>query len=223
MLNYKFKLSEIFLSVRKSNSYNQRELSEKLGVVQSTISKIESEMMNDVSFALVSSFSALFDIRIDQIQKGFLLKSIPSDVKQKIDPSKGLISSKTTFFMLELISMIRDENIYKINKIERSFFSYSLTLYSIQFFHRIYRLYPSEFLEAANKLAQTLEINELNSPKIPVSKSGLHLSSGTIELSEILSKENIHDENFSKAMDLVIRYELSKSVGINENIKIKVV
>lgn len=101
MKNYNFTLGELVCAIRKINNQTQVNFSKVVGVVQSTISKVEKNIFEDVPFSLMATISQEFKVPLHYFQLGHLplrkTISLQSTIHTKFT-SQGLIQAKTIFF-----------------------------------------------------------------------------------------------------------------------------
>ena len=100
-----FEIGQLIYTVRKLNSHTQVEFSKKLGVVQSTISKVEKGFFEDVPFSLVSNISKIFNVPIHQFQNGRLQLLDDTNLKNII-PEKYTLNG--TICGSEVLSMLNE-------------------------------------------------------------------------------------------------------------------
>jgi transcriptional regulator with XRE-family HTH domain len=153
--NYNFTLGELVYTVRKINGLTQVEYSKQLGVVQSTISKVEKDIFDDVPFSLVSKISKDFKIPLHYFQLGHLpirknaqlSKIIPKEFIQD-----GVFNAKTIYFLLNEVSQSYGDKIYKELNLPYQLLCLSHITYSFEFINRLYSLTGKHLVKALDKL-----------------------------------------------------------------------
>lgn len=152
--NYEFELGDLIYVTRKLNNLTQVEFSKQLGVVQSTVSKVEKHFFDDVPFSFVSKVSTLFNIPLSHFQVGLLpiknqnlFKNIISEKYIK----GGFINSKTIFYLLEQISLYKN-NIYKEIKLPKQYLCLSQLNFNQSFIEMLVKKYPKEVAKALKEL-----------------------------------------------------------------------
>lgn len=198
-LKYKFTIYQLFYAVRRVNGLNQVEMSEKLGVVQSTISKIEKGYFDDIPFQLVADLCSIFNLPIASFQKSIFVKKAPNQFMKKIDSGdEKVISAKTIFFILSLMDNSIKEDIFKEFKVPAPIFSFSLSKFSIDFIFSLYKKYPMEFLQAVATL-KTFE---------------------SIATENTFDASGFEDDSFKKAIKTISLLEgnLSDTIDFNDSI-----
>jgi transcriptional regulator with XRE-family HTH domain len=190
---YEFEIGELVYSIRKLNGLTQVEFSKKLGVVQSTVSKIEKGFFDDVPFSLVSKISFLFKIPLSQFQAGLLTIKNSSHLK-KIIPNhytkEGEISAKTIFFLLKNISQLTGKDIFKNLKIQKQYFCITNLFFNKDFMIALNEKYPTEL---------NLALDNLSKEKAYAESSGMlgkYLSS--LKSVQIVETKNIDNKTIFK-------------------------
>lgn len=153
---YNFEIGELVYSIRKLNGMTQVDFSKKLGVVQSTISKIEKGFFDDVPFSLISKISTIFKIPLIQFQVGFLNIKSASSLKRIIPTNytkNGEISAKTIYFILSEISQEKQQDIFKKLKLQRQYFCISNLLFNKEFLIKLNEIYPKELEQALKNIS----------------------------------------------------------------------
>jgi transcriptional regulator with XRE-family HTH domain len=162
---YEFEIGELVYSIRKLNGLTQVDFSKKLGVVQSTVSKIEKGFFDDVPFSLISKISLLFKIPLAQFQSGLLTIKNTSNLK-KIIPGQhtkdGEISAKTIFFLLNKLSELTSTDVYKSLKLHRQYFCISNLFFNKEFMISLNEKYPEELTVALASLSKQSVVSENN-------------------------------------------------------------
>lgn len=154
--NYEFSLGELAYTIRKLNGLTQVDYSKRLGVVQSTVSKVEKDIFDDVPFSLVSRISTEFNIPLNYFQAGLLpirrtnniYKTIP-----KVYINEGVFKAKTIFYILKELSKTYEGNLYKDLKLPEQFLCLSNLNYSFEFINKLYSL-TQDFLQDSIKQIQ---------------------------------------------------------------------
>lgn len=149
--DYSFTLGELVYAIRKINKLTQVEYSKKLGVVQSTISKVEKDVFDDVPFSLISKISNDFKVPLTHFQMGHLPlrknailgKVIPAEYTKE-----GIFKAKTVFHILKELSKNYGPNIYKEIKLPHQLMSLSNITYSFEFINKLYSLTQDKLVTA---------------------------------------------------------------------------
>lgn len=141
--DYNFTLGELVYTVRKINRLTQVEYSKQLGVVQSTISKVEKDIFDDVPFSLISKISNDFKIPLQHFQIGHLPIRKTSGISKAIPKeyiTDGIFNSKTIYYILKNLEKSYGTKIYKELKLPYQFLSLSNIKYSYDFINKLYSL-----------------------------------------------------------------------------------
>lgn len=155
---YKFTISELFKAVRLTLNINQKDMSQILGVAQSTVSKAESGYTNLISFEVISNFSKLTKTDIKCFQVG-LLNSSSSKLDGLIHGSyttKGEFSAKSIFLVLEGIRALAPGEIYRELEINRLFLAYEKLKFSCDFIQILVTRYPLYFFDSCKNVVKNL-------------------------------------------------------------------
>ena len=198
-LKYKFTIYQLFYAVRRASGLNQVEMSEKLGVVQSTISKIEKGYFDDIPFQLVADLCSIFNLPIASFQKSIFVKKAPTHFMKKIDSGEDkVVSAKTIFYILSLMDNFVEVDLFKALKLPAPIFSFSLSKFSINFVFDIYSKYPMEFLQAVAALKTLDSISSENSFDVSA----------------------FEDDSFKKAIETISLLEgnLSDTIELNDSL-----
>ncbi|MDP7319774.1 MAG: helix-turn-helix transcriptional regulator [Bacteriovoracaceae bacterium] len=150
---YNFSVGEIFQAIRKIKKLTQVDLSRSLGVVQSTISKIESDVFEDVPFQVVSNVSKTYKIPIHYFQIGHL-PIAKKYLSKKVIPEKyvadGVFDAKAVFIILSTLAE-KDKEIYKKIKIPYVLLSLSRVKYNYRFIEEVYSIAKNSFIDITDR------------------------------------------------------------------------
>lgn len=139
-MNYEFNEGTIILALRRLHGYSQIEFCDFLGYAQSTISKIENQVLSpDISF--VVSMARKLNIDMNIFKLGFIPK-IPTYIFQNKKNiflnhpylKEGHFSSKTAYFFLELINKNFNIDAYKAIGIQKEYFVFSELQFNLNLF-----------------------------------------------------------------------------------------
>lgn len=153
--NYEFCLGDLILTIRKLHGLSQVDYAKSLGVVQSTISKIEKNVFKDVPFSLVSKISHNFNIPIQYFQVGLLPFKKSARIYQLIPKSylnEGLFKAKTMYYLLKQLEDIYGLQIYKDLKLPAHSLSLSGITYNFEFLNKLYSLTQENLILCIEKL-----------------------------------------------------------------------
>ena len=185
--DYHFTLGELVYTVRKINKLTQVQYSKQLGVVQSTISKVEKDIFDDVPFSLISKISNDFKIPLQHFQIGHLpirkstglTKTIP---KEYI--TDGIFKAKTIYYILKSLEVSYGPQIYKDLKLPYQLLSLSNLTYSFEFINKLYSLTKDKLTKAINNIQLTgdSEISTENIKKHMAGFYGISLVGKIIEI-----------------------------------------
>lgn len=161
--NYQFSLGDLTFTIRKINSLTQVEFSKRLGVVQSTVSKVEKDIFEDVPFSLVSKISMEFNIPISYFQLGLLPLRKTNNLYKTIPKAfieNGPFRAKTIFYILEWLAANKQKTIYKDLKLSRQFLCLSNLNYSFDFVNKVYSLAQQDLIMAITETSEQLDSNQ---------------------------------------------------------------
>ena len=159
MIDYKFDIGELVYTIRKLNRLTQVDFAKSLGVVQSTVSKVEKGFFDDVPFSLISKISTLFKVPLAQFQVGFLtLKkdSILTNIVSTNYTDKGEFSSRWTYTLLTELNKLIEKDVFKELKVDKQYFCISNLFFNKEFLITISKKYP-EHLDKALENISTLK------------------------------------------------------------------
>lgn len=148
--NYHFSIGDLAFAIRKINGLTQVDYSKRLGVVQSTVSKVEKNIFEDVPFSLVSKISSEFNIPLNYFQAGILPLKKTKTFKSSIPNNyieEGLFKAKTIFYLLSEIEKTYGEKIYKDLKLPKQLLCLNNLSYSLEFINKIYSLIGNGLIE----------------------------------------------------------------------------
>ncbi|MCT4643147.1 MAG: helix-turn-helix domain-containing protein [Bacteriovoracaceae bacterium] len=177
---YKFTTGEVFEAIRLESGLKQAEVAKKLDVAQSTISKMERNFHEDVSFGLILGFCDLVGYDIKYFQSGFINK-IPSRLAKNINSKfigKDGFSVRLAYEFVKKIDEKVEKDLYKLLKIKKSLFVFSSFKFTPHFFKFLQKHFPSEYEEAKEQIL--LEIPEKSDTK-DISSIIHHFNSFKIE------------------------------------------
>ncbi len=185
--NYKFTLGQLIYTIRKINLLTQVEFSKQIGVVQSTISKIEKDIFEDVPFSVVARVANDFKVPLAHFSTGNLPIRITSGVKKVIPRNyldKGVFRAKTIFLTLETLKLTYGDSIYKDLKLPQPYMCLSNLHYSFEFVNNLYGLSKDSLLTALNSIDITgsEELEESNLEKYFSSIYGIQLMEKPISI-----------------------------------------
>lgn len=157
---YQFSLGDLTYTIRKLNGLTQVDYSKRLGVVQSTVSKVEKDIFDDVPFSLVCKISSEFNIPINYFQAGILplrknqnfYKAIP-----KAYIADGIFRAKTIYFVLKELKKSHAKKLFKDLKLSEQFLCLSNLTYSLEFVDKLYSLVGPQLLNVIEILGCQLE------------------------------------------------------------------
>ncbi len=161
MKKYHFNIGELIFTVRKLNGLSQIDFSTKVGVAQSTLSKIEAGVFIDTPFSLVSKISEIFDVPLEFFSLGYF--PLRTKVREhNLFPleyvTHGALSIKTVFQLCEYLNENLEQDVYKKIKIARPLFSLVHTSFNFRFIDKLIRIFGKSiilnFIEKSDK--QTL-------------------------------------------------------------------
>jgi transcriptional regulator with XRE-family HTH domain len=190
--DYNFTLGELVYTVRKINKLTQVQYSKQLGVVQSTISKVEKDIFDDVPFSLISKISNDFKIPLQHFQIGHLpirkstnlTKTIP---KEYI--TDGIFKAKTIYYILKSLEVSYGPQIYKELKLPYQLLSLSNITYSFDFINKLYSITKDKLPQTIDHIQLTgnSEISLENIKKYMADFYGISLVGKAIEIPTGLS------------------------------------
>ena len=187
--SYNFTIGELVFTIRKLSKLTQVEFSKKLGVVQSTISKVEKDIFDDVPFSLISKISTDFDTPLQNFQFGHLPTKKINEVKSVIPIQyieSGVFKPKTIFHVLNELEKEYGEKLYKDLKLHYQFLSLSGIKYGFEFINKLYSLTGDNLFKAFNEISLPNNKNQIDAmalTKYLKSTSGIELVSSIKELS----------------------------------------
>lgn len=158
-MEYNFTIGELVFTIRKINKLTQVDFSKRLGVVQSTISKVEKDIFDDVPFSLISKISTDFDIPLQNFQFGHLPTKKNSDVKNIIPPQyleSGIFKTKTVFAILNELKKEQGDKLFKDLKLPYQYLCLSGLKYSFEFINKLYSLTGEGLNQVIKKLSEEL-------------------------------------------------------------------
>jgi transcriptional regulator with XRE-family HTH domain len=186
--SYNFTIGELVFTIRKLSQLTQVDFSKKLGVVQSTISKVEKDIFDDVPFSLISKISTDFDTPLQNFQFGHLPTKKNNEVKAVIPAQyieRGVFKPKTIFHVLNELEKIYGVKIYKDLKLPYQFLSLSGIKYGFEFINKLYALTGENLFKAFDKLVvnnKNEKIDAIVVTKYLKSTTGMELTSPIKEL-----------------------------------------
>ncbi len=146
----KFLIGDLIYLIRCLSGLNQEEFAKAVGVVQSTISKIERNILEDITFKTVNEISARFKVPLKCFQTLSIRVNRKEDLN-RIIPQKfyenGTYSSET---ILNLLNGLNEDELAIIKerlKFEKQFLLISNVRYNDYFCHRLKRLFDSELIQ----------------------------------------------------------------------------
>ena len=178
MHKFKFSLGELVKAIRINAGHSQVEFCKALHdyaqsnnlkstIVQSTISKIENDTFEEISFGTIDLISRMCQIPLRDFQLGYL-------TTKKVK-SNNLVNSRycqlpqfSSKFILELFSNmlengdIDEKGFYKSLKFSKEALCFIHAKFDVALVQKAYQLYPDTFIKALKHLA-ALELNELSS------------------------------------------------------------
>lgn len=195
--NYQFSIGDLAFAIRKINGLTQVDYSKRLGVVQSTVSKVEKNVFEDVPFSLVSKISSEFNIPLNYFQAGILPLKKTKNLKCGIPDHyliHGIFKAKTIFYVLNEIEKKYGHKIYKDLKLPKQLLCLNNLYYSLEFIHKLFSLFGSELLQfitnisIQNKVQDTLHYTYQSIYEYLTSLHGIDLIE--INLESALKSEN---------------------------------
>ena len=120
---YQFTIGELFEALRRVDGLSQVQLAKELDIVQSTISKMERNVSDVITFDLVNKMSSLSGTDLRCFQKGFL-SNAPKKLKSILPATytrSAEFSARSVFLLLEEIypqksnNLISDPNIIDLS------------------------------------------------------------------------------------------------------------
>lgn len=160
----KFSIGQLCEMVRRLHGLTQIEFAQKLNVVQSTVSKIESDIWLDVPFSYINSVSNIFDIPIRHFQDGYLTFKSSSKFKkaESLLPERFIndhkYSSQTIFSILNSINEISKGCIFKKLRLRISYFCAIELRFSDQIIIELYKHVRYQLLEIIQEEMETKEV-----------------------------------------------------------------
>lgn len=164
---YNFTIGELVYAIRKINGLTQVEYSKQLGVVQSTISKVEKDVFDDVPFSLISKISLDFKVPLQHFQVGHLPLRKTTQMTKAVPKhyvKDGVFNSKTIFHILKVLESSYGTKIYKELKLPYQLLSLSNLTYSYEFINKLYSLVKTKLPEAIGKIE--IDASSENAPEI---------------------------------------------------------
>ena len=152
---YQFSLGDLTFTIRKLNRLTQVDYSKKLGVVQSTISKVEKGIFHDVPFSLISKISTEFNIPLSYFQIGLLPLRKTQNITKIIKNNyinDGLFQAKTIFYLLNEVDKNYKGDLYKDLKLPKQYLCLSHLTYNLEFIDKVYFLTQDNLLTSLAKL-----------------------------------------------------------------------
>ncbi len=221
MKEYTFSIGELICAVRRLNKLTQVEFSRKAGVVQSTISKIEKDIFEDVPFSLMSNISNEFNIPLSYFQMGLLAFRKSSQLQNQVSQlytNQGHINAKTIFHILTTLEN-GQKDIYKKIKLPYVYLSLSNLKYNFNLIDKLYILYKNELLDAIN--LNSLDFEKTNYDLTQISEyiqsnevtDYLEQSQNSISFN-LKSDLNELDELYLEVLKLDIAISLEKKINI---------
>lgn len=206
---YNFTLGELVFTIRKTNKLTQVEYSKKIGVVQSTISKVEKDIFDDVPFSLISKISQDFKVPISYFQIGHLPlrriahlnKVVPADYVDQ-----GVYKAKTIFNILKELEGGYTKKIYKDLKLPYQLLCISTLQYSFQFINKLYHMTGDDLKKAISSIKPSqVEVASLsNIKKYVTSYQGISLKEPIIEFENGIKFELVISNNLSELSELYL-------------------
>ena len=186
MKDYTFSLGELVCAIRKINKMTQVEYSKNVGVVQSTISKVEKDIFDDVPFSLMSTISQQFKIPLQYFQIGHLPLRKSANLQNTVGTKytqQGMLHTQTIFHILTTLEK-KHPDIYKKIKLPYVYLSLSNIKYNLELIHQLYIKYTDDLLDAIkiifDQIPQSeININELKSCLEDYETISIHSSSDT--------------------------------------------
>lgn len=161
--NYQFTIGQLTYTIRKLNKLTQVEFSQRLGVVQSTISKIEKDIFDDVPFSVVNKISLEFNIPLNYFQIGLLPTRKNSSIYRVIPKnyvSDGVFKAKTIFYVLKELKKDYSSKLYKDIKLPEQYLSLCNISYSFEFINKLYSLTQNSLLTAIDAIESNIHATE---------------------------------------------------------------
>jgi transcriptional regulator with XRE-family HTH domain len=206
-MNYDFNEGIIILALRRLYGYSQVEFCHFLGYSQSTLSKIENQVLNpDLSF--VVSMARKLNLDLNVFKLGFIPK-IPSYIAQNKKNAflshkylkDGTFSAKTAYFFLELVNQNFNIDAYKAIGIQKEYFTFSELKFNLLLFKDILEYVEQDDIVDVLENEKTKVIPLLAEESFKACLLDLHM----VSIRNILYHENYCDIslnfNFSKNDD----------------------
>jgi transcriptional regulator with XRE-family HTH domain len=124
---YQFTVGELFEALRRVDGLSQVQLAKELDIVQSTISKMERNVSDVITFELVNRMSSLSGTDLRCFQKGYL-SNAPKKIKSILPATytrSAEFTARSVFLLLEEMDKLTPTNIYTEIKINRVYFSFA--------------------------------------------------------------------------------------------------
>lgn len=143
-LDYFFNESVLIRCIRKIYDLSQQDFCQLLGYSQSALSKIENGLISpDLKF--IVSLSQKLKIDLNIFRFGHIPRLSNNQLKSNIDKSfvskkylkDGIISAKTTYFLMELLNNNYKKDIYSAMGINEETFCLSFLKYNMKFFEKL--------------------------------------------------------------------------------------
>jgi transcriptional regulator with XRE-family HTH domain len=155
---YQFTIGELFEALRRVDGLSQVQLAKELNIVQSTISKMERNVSDVITFDLVNKMSSLSGTDLRCFQKGFL-SNAPKKLKNILPATytrSAEFSARSVFLLLEEMNKLTPKDIYTEIKINRVYFSFSKLKLSQYFMWSLTQKFGDIIESAQNNLLTRL-------------------------------------------------------------------
>lgn len=173
---YKFSLGQLIYTVRKINKLTQVDFSKQIGVVQSTISKIEKDVFEDVPFSLVARVADDFKVPLAHFSTGNLPIRLNSGIKRAIPREyleHGVFRAKTVFIALTELESKLGPKIYRDLKLLYPYLCLSNIYYSFEFINKLYSLTKDDLLKCLDNI-QVVGLEDLDEKNLEKYFSSLY-------------------------------------------------
>jgi transcriptional regulator with XRE-family HTH domain len=213
-MKYFFQESILIRALRKLYGYSQEEFCVLLGYSQSALSKIENGIISpDIKFVIALSQKINIDLNLF---KYGLISKIPDYLQNNKETSflqhaylkDGVFSSKTTYFLLEMIHEELEVDIYKKLKLAKEYMVFSELKYNLKLFIDLLDyVEPQKVISLMKKFTQTS--NALLSEE---AFKACILNLKIVKIASIVKSGKVFEVelNYSKSFDYV---ESSKDVS----------
>ncbi len=161
MNQYTFSIGEIVKAIRLNKGFSQVTFCESLQnyarihnlrstIVQSTISKIENNTFEEVSFSTIDLISRMCDVPLSDFQIGYLTnKNI--DYNNLVKTRYGALPQFSSLFIFKLFSKLQiksnlsEKDFYKSLMFPKEVMAFKHARFDVSILQKAYQLYPAEF------------------------------------------------------------------------------